>query len=196
MDFSIAFSGGRLLEFYEDEHIYLVDGIIVPSVSQVIQFKYGCKYDSVDPAVLKRAAGRGTKVHEAVERFCKHGEDDGSEEVKNFRFLQDKNGFRVLGNEIPVLIDYDGITVAGRLDAVITKDGKQGGADIKSTSAFDKERTALQLNLYRIGYRQCYGVEWEFLAGIHLKGDTRRYIDLPINEEYAKQCLKEFKEAL
>ena len=159
MDFAVAFNGRRLLEFYEDEHIYLVDGVIVPSVSQVLDYKFGHKYDCVSPAVLKRAAGRGTKVHEAIERFCKDGEDDGSKEVRNFRFLQDKHGFHVLASEMPVIIDYEGLTVAGRFDLQIMIDGEYGGADIKCVSALDKERTAYQLNLYRLGVKQCYGVE-------------------------------------
>lgn len=196
MDFSILFHDGRLLEFYEDEHIYLVDGVIVPSVSQVLDFKFGHKYDSVNPAVLSRAAGRGTKVHEAIERFCKDGEDDGSQEVRNFRFLQDKYGFRVFASELPVIIDYEDLTIAGRFDLQIVIDGKDGGADIKCVSALDKERTAYQLNLYRLGVKQCYGCDWKFLKAIHLKDDVRKFVDLPIDEEMIKNYLKEYKEAL
>lgn len=196
MDFTIAFNGHRILEFFEDEHIYLVDGVIVPSVSQVLDYKFGHKYDSVAPAVLKRAAGRGTKVHEAIERFCKNGEDDGSQEVRNFRFLQDKCGFRVDASEMPVIINYDGLTIAGRFDLQLVINGEYGGADIKCVSALDKERTAYQLNLYRLGVKQCYGIDWKFLKAIHLRGDVRKIVDLPIEEELIKDYLKEYKETL
>lgn len=194
MDFTIAFNGHRILEFFEDEHIYLVDGVIVPSVSQVLDYKFGHKYDSVDPAVLKRAAGRGTKVHEAIERFCKEGIDDGSNEVRNFRFLQDKYGFHVHASELPVIIEYDGLTIAGRFDLQLVIDGRYGGADIKCVSSLDKERTAYQLNLYRLGVKQCYGVDWKFLKAIHLKDDVRKIVDLPIEEEMIKGYLKEYKD--
>lgn len=196
MDFTIAFNGHRILEFFEDEHIYLVDGVIVPSVSQVLDYKFGHKYDSVSPAVLKRAAGRGTKVHEAIERFCKNGEDDGSQEVRNFRFLQHKCGFHVDASEMPVIIDYDGLIIAGRFDLQLVINGEYGGADIKCVSALDKERTAYQLNLYRLGVKQCYGIDWKFLKAIHLRGDTRKIVDLPIEEELIKDYLKEYKETL
>lgn len=194
MDFTIEFASRKVLEFYEEGHIYLVDGVIVPSVSEVLDFKFGHKYDSVDPAVLKRAAGRGTKVHEAIERFCKDGEDDGSKEVRNFRFLQDKYGFHVFASELPVIIEYDGLTIAGRFDLQISIDGEYGGADVKCVSSLDKERTAYQLNLYRLGVKQCYGVDWKFLKAIHLKDDVRKIVDLPIDEELIKNYLREYKE--
>lgn len=192
MDWAIVLKG-KCLEYYEADHTYLVDGVIVPSVSEVLDMGFGRKYVSVDPAVLKRAADRGIRVHEAIERFCKTGEEEPIDEVRNFKFLQNKYGFSVVCNELPILIDYDGLTVAGRLDMVIRQDGKLGGADVKNTSSFDKERTALQLNLYRIGYKQCYGESWDFITGIHLKGDTRRYIGLPVDEKYAYNYLEEFK---
>lgn len=194
MDFMIAFASRKVLEFYEDEHIYLVDGVIVPSVSQVLDYKFGHKYDSVSPAVLNRAAERGTKVHEAIERYCKDGIDDGSKELRNFRFLQDRYVFRVHASELPVIIEYEGLIVAGRFDMQIVMDGQYGGADIKCVSSLDKERTAYQLNLYRIGVKQCYGTDWKFLKAIHLKDDIRKIVDLPIAEEEAKALLKEYKE--
>lgn len=196
MDFTIAFNGHRILEFFEDEHIYLVDGVIVPSVSQVLDYKFGHKYDSVSPAVLNRAAERGTKVHEAIEHFCKDGVDDGSKELRNFRFLQYKYGFHVHASELPVIIEHDGLTIAGRFDLQLVINGEYGGADIKCVSALDKERTAYQLNLYRLGVKQCYGVDWKFLKAIHLKGDIRKIVDLPIEEELIKDYLKEYKEKL
>ena len=194
MDFTIAFASRKVLEFYENEHIYLVDGVIVPSVSQVLDYKFGHKYDSVSPAVLNRAAERGTKVHEAIEHFCKDGVDDGSKELRNFRFLQDKYGFHVQASELPVIIEYEGLTIAGRFDLQLVIDGQYGGADIKTVSALDKERTAYQLNLYRLGVKQCYGVDWKFLKAIHLRDDVRKIVDLPIDEDMIKAYLKEYKD--
>ena len=194
MDFTIEFASRKVLEFYEKDHIYLVDGVIVPSVSQVLDLRFGHKYDAVSPAVLARAAERGTSVHASIERFCKEGIDDGSKEVRNFRFLQNKYKFHAHASELPVIIEYDGLTVAGRFDLQIVIDGQYGGADIKCVSALNKERTAFQLNLYRIGVKQCYGTDWKFLKAIHLKDDLRKIVNLPIAEEEAKLLLKEYKE--
>ena len=115
--------------------------------------------------------------------------------------------FEVVENETPVILYKDnGPIAAGRLDLVIRMRMKSdngntgwdaiGGADIKRTSALDKDYLAYQLNLYRIAYRQSYGVEWEFIRGIHLRGeDTRKFVSLPINEEMAWQLVNEYMEA-
>ena len=56
-----------------------------------------------------------------------------------------------------------------------------------------KEYLAYQLNLYRVAHKQSYGIEWEFLKGIHLRDDKRKLVDLPINEKKAYELLEVFK---
>ena len=185
---------GHELEYIEDGHIYLVDGVIAPSITQMLQSKFGHKYDHVNEAVLNRAASAGTPVHEAIERYCKTGEETDLPELRGFEFLQRMYGFKVLENEVPVILfDHDEPIAAGRLDMVLEMNGEIGGADIKRTSALDKEYVAYQLNLYRIAYRQSYGVEWQFLRGIHLREDKRKFVTIPIAEELMKEFIKEWK---
>ena len=77
--------------------------------------------------------------------------------------------FEVAESEVPIIIESNDIPVAcGRLDQVLKLDGKIGLSDIKTTATLDKEYLAYQLNLYRISYRQTYGIEPEFLKAIHL----------------------------
>ena len=195
MDYTVEING-HTLEYFDDEHLYLVDGVIVPSITQILKVKFGNKYAGVDKTTLKRAAEAGTAVHEAIERYCKDGEIIDLPEVKNFRFLQKQYGFEVMENETPVILFLnDEPIAAGRLDMVIKMDGKIGGADIKRTAACDKSYLAYQLNLYRIAYRQCYGVEWEFLRGIHLRQTVRKFVQLPINEDITWKLVHEYLEA-
>lgn len=42
---------GRTLEYDDASHTYLVDGIIVRSVTQLLQMKFGGKYDGIDAGV-------------------------------------------------------------------------------------------------------------------------------------------------
>lgn len=192
MDF-VKEINGYTLEYYEDGHIYLVDGVIVPSITQILKVKFGNKYNGVNRAVLNRAAEAGTMVHDAIEKYCKTGEAEDLPEVRNFKFLQKQYKFEVLENETPIILFLnDEPIAAGRLDMVIKMNDEIGGADIKRTSAFDKEYLAYQLNLYRIAYRQCYGVEWEFLRGLHLREDTRKFVQLPINEDMAWQLVHDY----
>lgn len=181
------------LEYIDETHTYLVDGVIVPSVTQILKTVFKNKYDFVAPAVLKSASEKGTATHEAIETYCKHGIDDGSQELKNFRFLQKQYGFEVLENEVPVILwRGDEPICAGRLDMVLKMDDKIGGADIKRTSLLDKDYLGYQLNIYRLAYEQSYGVTWEFLRGIHLRNSTRKFVEIPINEDFIKQFLEAY----
>lgn len=194
MDFTTEIKG-HCMEFIEDSHTYLVDGVILPSITQILKVKFGGKYAYVNKATLQRASADGTRVHEAIERYCKTGEMEELEEVKNFRFLQRQYGFKVIENESPVILFKDNEPFAcGRLDLVLEMDGQIGGADIKRTSTLDKQYLAYQLNLYRIAYQQCYGVEWQFLKGIHLKDNKRKFVEIPIAEDYAWDLVKEYIE--
>jgi hypothetical protein len=184
---------GHDLEYFDDTHEYLVDGILVPSITQMLKFRFGNKYAGVNASTLKRASEKGTEVHEAIEKYCRTGEESDLPELKNFKFLQRQYGFTVIENEVPVILWLDDYPIsAGRLDMVMEMNEETGGADIKRTSTLDKEYLAYQLNLYRIAYRQCYGIEWEFLRGIHLRDDVRKFVQIPVNEGMAWELVEEY----
>ena len=186
---------GHTLEYFDDTHEYLVDGVIVPSITQILKSKFGNKYMGVSKEVLNRASAKGTEVHEAIERYCKNGESSELKEVRNFKFLMKKYNFKVKANEVPIILFKNNEPIAGgRLDLVLVLDNKIGGADIKRTAKLDKEYLAYQLNLYRIGYKQCYGIEWDFLKDIHLKDDIRKFSNIPINEKMAWQLIEDYFE--
>lgn len=183
------------VEYYDDEHMYLVNGVIVPSITQLLKKRFGGKYDGVNSAVLNKAAEEGTKVHKAIELYCKDGEESELEELRNFKFLRKKYGFEVLDNEVPIVLFDEGEPIAaGRLDMVLKMGDDIGLADIKRTSVLDKEYVGLQLNLYRLAYQQCYGTEITILKAIHLREDKRKFVDIPINEPYTLDFIKEIKD--
>lgn len=187
---------GHDFEYFDDTHTYLIDGVIVKSITQILKYKFNKKYEGIDKDVLKRAADQGTAVHEAIEEWCKNGTESDLPEVRNFRFLKNHYKFEVLENEVPVILwNKDNRVIgAGRLDLVLKMDDKIGGADIKRTSTLDKEYLAHQLNLYRIAYRQTYGIEWEFLRGVHLRNDVRKFVNIPIREPEIWKFLEEWEE--
>ena len=186
---------GHIVEFIDDIHQYLVDGCMVDSVTQILGVKYKNDYASVPPAVLDNASKRGTAVHKAIENFNVSGYDDGSEAVRNFKFLQKQYGFEVLDSELPIVIFKDDMPIAcGRLDMTMLMDGKTGVADIKTVSSLNKEKIAYQLNLYRIGLMQSYGVDAKFLKIIHIRNGIRKVIDSPVNEGMAWELIEKFLE--
>lgn len=188
---------GYTLEYDEESHTYIVDGLIVPSVTQILGVKFGNKYAGVNRSTLERAASRGTAIHEAIEKYCKGDEAQIEvKEVRNFRFLMNYNALWVLENETPIIITKDGTPIAaGRLDLVLSDECNENTAvaDIKTTSTLDKEYLAYQLNLYRIGYMQSYGIEITQLYGLHVREDKRKLIKIPINEGAAWDIINEYE---
>ena len=184
---------GHVLEYIDSTHTYICDGEIIPSITQIMKIKFGNKYDGVGKDVLTKAAQKGTAVHEAIERYCKTGEVKDLKEVKNFIFLQKYYGFEVLDNELPILLFKDNKPIAaGRLDLVLDIKGSIGIGDIKRTATLDKEYLTYQLNLYRIGYQQSYDKKVKYLSGLHLRENTRKYVNIAINEEKAMELVEEY----
>lgn len=185
---------GGTLEYIDESHTYIYDGIILPSITQILKTKFGNKYDGVDTKVLQRASEKGTEVHKAIEEYEKRNIDSPNcTELRNYKFLKKQFGFNCLDNEVPIVLFYEGNPVsAGRIDLILENEGKVGIADIKRTSVFDKEYVAYQTNLYKIGYQQSYGQEISFLKGIHLRDKTRKFIDIPIKEKEAIELLVKY----
>lgn len=197
MDF-VKTIAGRELEYIDSDHLYLVDGVIVPSITQMLKKKFGAKYDMVDENTLQRAAERGTAVHSAIERYCEAGEDDPAfRELQNFKWLLRQYKFEVLKNEIPVILFRAGKPIAaGRLDMVIQSEEGLGIADVKRTSSLDKEYLFYQLNLYRLAYKQDYSREIDFLRAIWLREEKRKYVKIPVNEEMAWEFIEQYQEGI
>lgn len=187
---------GRLLEYIDDTHTYVYDGVILPSITQILKVKFGNKYNGVSKDVLQKASERGTKVHQAIEDYEKRSIDDTEcKELRNYKLLKNRFNFECLDNEVPIVLFLNDKPVcAGRIDLIIKENENVGIADIKRTSVFDKEYVAYQTNLYRIGYQQCYGIKVSFLKGLHLRDDIRKYIDLPINEGMSLDLVKKYLE--
>lgn len=187
---------GHTLEYIDKIHQYLVDGVCVPSITQILKVKFGNKYAGISKEVLDNAAKKGTEVHESIENYEKLGIDINIPELKNYKFLKKHYNFECLDNEVPIILFQDNEPIAaGRLDLVLKlENGDAALGDIKRTSVLDKEYLAYQLNLYRIGYQQCYGIEIKALKGLHLRENVRKYVDLPINEQMALEFVKKYME--
>ncbi len=187
---------GYTLEYIDEIHQYLVDGICVPSITQILKIKFGNKYANVDKKVLDNAAEKGTRIHTAIEEYEKWKiEDISCQELKDYKFLKKTYKFKCLDNEVPVILFKNGKPIAaGRLDLVLELDSKKGLGDIKRTSILDKEYLGYQLNLYKIAYEQCYDAKIEFLKGLHLRAGVRKFVDIPINEELAWKLVNEYLE--
>lgn len=186
---------GRIIEFIEETHTYYVDGIEVPSVTQIVAAVLPSQYKNIDPMVLKRAADKGVSLHKEIELYETENILGHSQEFNNYLKLKKRHLFNPIENEILIYIEHEGKPVcAGRLDMIIdnSQDGNLGIADIKRTYNIHREHLKLQLNLYALGYEQCYHQKINFLRCIHLRKFESNYIEIPIDQNYALEKIKAF----
>lgn len=183
---------GKTLEYFDDSHTYLYDGIILPSITQLLKKQNPDKYKDVPSFIMNRAAAAGTAVHSAIEKFEKEGIVSDLPEFYGYLYLKDRDNFTVKESEKPIVLFRGKKAVAaGRFDMLTNEGGKIGLEDIKRTSKLDIESVTLQLNLYRIGLRQSYGINAEYLKVIHLRNGERQRLPLEINELATKKLIKE-----
>ena len=185
---------GHTVEFIEEQHLYLVDGILTPCVSNILAYKFN-DYGTVSKEILQRASERGTELHEAIEAFERDGATSELREFKNYLFLKKQHGFTNIANEVPVIYEKGGtVLFVGTLDQVIEMNGKCGINDFKRVSAPNKQKIAYQLNFYKLAYEQTYNKKVDFISYTHLRETVRKFNLLPINEEVTLNLLNEFLE--
>ena len=182
------------LEYYDEEHLYIFNGEILPSITQILKVRFGNKYFGISKEVLDKAAEKGTALHKAIQDYEELNFDDiTNRELSNYKFLKKHFKWKVEKCEQPIVLFKNGKPIAaGRLDLTVVIKNMFGILDIKRTSTFDKEYVTYQTNLYRIGYRQTYGIEAEVVGGIHLREDKRKFYELPINENMAWALIDEY----
>lgn len=183
-----------MIDFIEEGHIYLKDGIITPSVSEILHFIFPDKYKNVSSEILNQKAKYGSKVHEAIEVLEKTGEiielNTYQElSIQQYMKLKQKYDIEVLEQEQMISYDYD---YCGRFD-MIAKVGKDIClCDIKTTAELDLEYLSWQLSFYEMAY----GKMFDKLYAIWLpKKDLGQLVEVnrKTKEELINK-LKEFKE--
>lgn len=183
---------GHALEYDDDTHTYIVDGIIVPSVTQILSSKYN-DYVGVSKSVLDNAGKLGTVMHKAIEMFETTGQENDIIELRNYKFLKAHYKWTNIANELPIIYEQDGkVLFAGRLDQVIEIDGVFGINDFKRVSAPNKEKICYQLNLYKLGYEQSYNKQIDFLTYTQLRENVRKFVKLPVAKEQTLALLADY----
>lgn len=189
-----------MIEFIEEEHIYLYDGVIIPSVSEILHFMFPDKYKNVDKEILNKKAEYGSKVHEAIECLEQDKTMPGLDNMQEFSInqykrLKDKYNLEVQSQE--QMINYKDI-YAGRFDMIANINDALCLCDIKTTAQLDKEYLSWQLSFYELAFKNMYGgIGFEKLYAIWLP--KRGYGELVEIERKSiselLRVLKEFKES-
>lgn len=171
------------LTFYEQNHIYQLDGEQLPCVSDLCRFLHREIYKDAPQWQIEAAAERGTVVHAAAEALDKAGTATISEEYLPYlqaykAFLQDHRPF---WNMIEQPLYHPEHRYAGTVDRYGGLKGEAALIDIKTTYTVYKPLCRAQLNLYRLMLiARGYPVHRMYI--LHLKKDGT-YKLIPVDED-------------
>ena len=160
------------LTFDPERHIYRLDGVIIPSVTQIMKPLSDAEYTDIDPDILDKAAKRGTSVHEAVEMYETYGIEDSPPEYQPYfdAYLKWRRKYQ------PHVISTEGATFhkallyAGTLDLVVEIGNELYLIDIKTTAVINDMLTSVQLEAYSRAL-STHGIYVDKKAILHLKKD-------------------------
>ena len=149
-----------MIEFIEEGHIYLMDGVIIPSVSEILHFIFPNKYAGIDKEILNKKAEYGSKIHETIECIEQNKtfpELDSIQEfsISQYKRLKEKYKIEVINQE--QMINFKD-KYCGRFDMIANVNGFYSLCDIKTTATLDKEYLSWQLSFYELAFISMYGV--------------------------------------
>lgn len=196
-----------MIDFLEEPHIYLVDGILTPSVSEILHFMFPDKYSGVPDWILERKAEYGTKIHESIEMYeaniktmSKEESFDITIQAQKLTYIQEaslkqyiklKNKYKIEVLDQEMMIHYKNY-YAGRFDMIAKINGNLCLCDIKTTAELDEEYLSWQLSFYELAMNK----QFDKLFAIWLpKKDIGRLIEIKRKpKEVLIKKLNEFME--
>ena len=149
------------LEFDEETHTYIKNGIILKSVTQILQELFPEKYDGIPKKILEEKSKYGTDVHKFIEiiekkkpkkplayikRYYKPNIYQ-EESLKDYLKIKDKYKIEITDSEKRISYEYK---YAGTLDLKGYVNGKSAIIDIKTTYELDELYVAWQNSLYEL----------------------------------------------
>ena len=181
---------GKLI-FYQSNHSYEVDGLKLPSVSEIIRFLSREIYANATQFQLDNAADRGTRVHQACEGIDRYGSCEVDAEIEPYvmaymDFLRKyKPKWSMIENSF---CDLEA-GYAGTLDRYGLIGEKNTIIDIKSNSAIKPVLVTAQLNGYA-GLLRKNGYQVDAIASLHLKKDGKySYVERELGCNTFDACL-------
>jgi hypothetical protein len=115
------------LIFYDDEHIYTVDGEEFPSVSEISRFASREVYGEVSQFNLDNACSRGSAVHKATEILDKYGKCECDEDIEPYvrAYVQFRKDFGIKDYaHIEKALAHEELKYAGTIDRIYNIDEK------------------------------------------------------------------------
>ena len=162
------------LVFDETPHIYRLNGDQIPSVSSVMEPLKNEVYAGIPEKTLRRAAEKGSAVHNSIENWLKYEFEDVPPEHRPyfdaFMAWWSMRKPEVVGSEVRLyhrLMRY-----AGTADLVCYIDGELNLIDYKTTYTVSEMSCGVQLEAYAQALAS-HGIQIERKRILHLKRDGK-----------------------
>ena len=143
------------VEFIEEGHLYLKEGVLIPSVSQILEFIFPNKYAGIPEYILNNKANFGTEIHKIIQDYEEKKEAPTSTDIhvklafEQYLKVKEKEG--ILPSNFEELIVYKDL-YAGRLDMIAGINLYRCLVDIKTTQKLDEESLSWQLGMYKLAW--------------------------------------------
>ena len=185
------------ITFIEEGHYYLNSkGVIIPSVSELIRFKFPNQYEGVPERILKNKASYGTKLHSLVEDLflgkttleeINSKKIDPNLKVSCAQAEELRKKWCIFIQDSEQIISYQD-RYAGTYDL---RDMQDEIIDIKTTTEIHEDWIQLQLSLYYLAL----GIKKEMGYCLHLpKGKPGRIVAIKtLSHDYCKGVLEEYE---
>lgn len=162
------------LEFEEISHTYKLEGVVIPSVSRIMEILRKEYYGGISERTLEKAANKGSIVHNGIENWIKYDIDDIPAEHRGYfnGFLEwwDERKPTVIASELKVF--HKLLRYGGTLDLLCYIDGKLVLIDYKSTWNLSEMLCRVQLQAYEEALAS-HGIRVDEKRILHLKRDGK-----------------------
>lgn len=183
------------IAFDEQEHRYTVNGIVYPSVTQIMEPMSLMLYKNIAGSTLGVAADRGTRTHEQISNYVTYGileTDPDNEEYLN-AFIQFEKLYKPQWVASEYRTYHKVMHYAGTMDLIgyIEPDDGTGVdvIDLKCTAAYHGTMLATQLAAYVEALRS-HGIQVRKRYGLQLMPNGRfRFEQVPDGYKTFLHCL-------
>ncbi len=181
------------VQFDQERHTYTntETGDVYSGITgTLIRRLFPDKYKGIPRHILRRAAERGSNVHEDIELHETLGVEPSTEEGRNYVRLKEANGLKFLESEYTV---SDLEHYATNIDAVYeAEDNIVELADYKTTSRLDKESVSWQLSVCAHFFEKNNPhVRVRRLLAVWLRGDIAQLIEVERHSDAEVRALIE-----
>lgn len=163
--------------FNEENHTYMLGEKLLKGITGMISRQlFPDKYRDVPAFVLKKAAEKGSLIHNQCQFADTTGLPPESIEAENYIKMRVNAGYNAFANEYTV---SDNDYFASNIDCVWEKDDRISLGDIKTTQQLDKEYLSWQLSIYAYLFElQNPLIKVDKLFGIWVRGDKHELVEI------------------